>query len=78
MFPPQQAAILLLLKQILNKYPSARSTMLDFEDDSVGGGFGITPTTALYRADVNDPQLANASQTQAVFEFNHTYNYWAS
>ena len=78
MFAPQQAAILLLLKQILNRYPSARSTMLDFEDDSVGGGFGITPTTALYRADVNDPQLANASQTQAVFEFNHTYNYWAS
>ena len=29
--------------------------MLDFEDDSVGGGFGVTPTTALYRADVNDP-----------------------
>ena len=35
--------------------------MLDFEDDSVGGGFAITPRTALYRAEVNDPQLANAS-----------------
>ena len=76
MFAPQQAAILLLLKQILNQYPSARSAMLDFEDDSVGGGFDVTPTTALYRADVNDPQLANAGQTPAVFEFNHTYMHW--
>ena len=50
--------------------------MLDFEDDSVGGGFDVTPTTALYRADVNDPQLANAGQTPAVFEFNHTYMHW--
>lgn len=45
----------------MNKYPSARSSMLDFEDDSVSGGFAITPTTALYRGDINDPQLANAS-----------------
>ena len=50
--------------------------MLDFEDDSVGGGFDVTPTTALYQADVNDPQLANAGQTPAVFEFNHTYMHW--
>ena len=35
--------------------------MLDYDDDSVGGGFAITPTTALYRGDLNDPQLANAS-----------------
>ena len=52
--------------------------MLDFEDDSVDGGFSITPSTALYRAEVNDPQLSNASQTQAVFEFNHTFNYWTN
>ena len=51
--------------------------MLDFEDDSVGGGFDVTPTTALYRSDVNDPQLANAGQTPAVFEFNHTYMHWS-
>ena len=37
--------------------------MLDFEDDSVDGGFSITPRTALYRAEVNDPQLSNASKT---------------
>ena len=59
--PSWQASILLLIKQILNKYSSARSTMLDFEDDSVSGGFGMTPSTAMYRSDLNDPQLANAS-----------------
>ena len=50
-----QAAILLLIKQIMNAYPTARSTMLDFEDDSIGGGFGITPSNALYRGELNDP-----------------------
>jgi len=53
--PPQQASILMLMKQILNKYPSARSAMLDFEDDSIGGGFGVTPSQCLYRGDLNDP-----------------------
>lgn len=43
------------MKQILNKYPSARSAMLDFEDDSIGGGFGVTPSQCLYRGDLNDP-----------------------
>ena len=52
--------------------------MLDFEDDSVHGGFAMTPTTCLYRADLNDPQLANASNTQIVFEISHTYNWWVS
>lgn len=60
----------------MNKYPGARSTLLDFEDDSVGGGFQMTPEKALYKADINDPQLSNASQTQIVFEILHTYNYW--
>jgi hypothetical protein len=40
---------------MLNKYPSARSNMLEIEDDSISGGFGITPKTAMYRADINDP-----------------------
>lgn len=53
--PAQQAAILLLIKQILSKYSTARSAMLDFEDDSVGGGFTSTPSTTLYRGDLNDP-----------------------
>ena len=63
MQPAWQAAVLLLIKQLINKYASARSAMLDFEDDSVTGGFAMTPRQALYRADLNDPQLANASQT---------------
>jgi ferredoxin-NADP reductase len=29
--------------------------MLEIEDDSISGGFGITPKTAMYRADINDP-----------------------
>ena len=50
--------------------------MLDFEDDSVCGGFSITPTTSLYRAELNDPQLANAGETQIIFEMNHTHDWW--
>jgi nucleolar complex protein 3 len=71
--PAQQAGVLLLIKQILNKYATARSAMLDFEDDSVGGGFQMTPDSCLYRADINDPQLANASQSPAVFELVQTF-----
>ena len=63
-----QAALLLLIKQLTNRYASARSAMLDFEDDSVSGGFAMTPTSQLYRADLNDPQLANAGATTIVFE----------
>ena len=55
MRPSWQAPMLLMIKQLMNKYPSARSSMLDFDDDSVSGGFNITPTTALYRPDINDP-----------------------
>ena len=55
MTPSWQAPMLLMIKQLMNKYPSARSAMLDFEDDSVTGGFSITPTTAMYRGDLNDP-----------------------
>ena len=72
----QQAALLLLIKQIMNRYSSARSAMLDFEDDSVSGGFSTTPAVALYRGDLNDPQMANASQSQIAFELCHTYEYW--
>lgn len=52
--------------------------MLDFEDDSIGGGFQMTPDNALYRGDINDPQLANASQSPAVFELTQTFHYWSS
>jgi len=29
--------------------------MLEIEDDSVEGGFGITPQKAMYKANLNDP-----------------------
>jgi len=34
--------------------------MLEIEDDSIEGGFSITPRKAMYKADINDPQLSNA------------------
>jgi hypothetical protein len=55
MRPEYQCALLFVVKQILNKYPSARSHMLEIEDDTVNGGFNLTPRTALYKADINDP-----------------------
>ena len=66
--PNQQAAFLFLIKQIVNKYPSARSQMLEIEDDTVGAGFGVTPSQTLYRPELNDPQVSNAGQTHAIFE----------
>ena len=67
-----------MIKQIVNKYPSARSTMLELEDDTVGGGFEVTPASCLYRPDLNDPQVSNAGQTHAIFELAHTYSYWSN
>jgi hypothetical protein len=72
MLPQYQASLLFLMKQMLNKYPSARSAMLEIEDDSVEGGFGITPKTAMYKASINDPQLSNAGKTHILFELIQT------
>ena len=55
MMPNVQAPLLFLIKQILNRSPSARSQMLEIESDAIGGGFGITPTLSMYRAELNDP-----------------------
>jgi hypothetical protein len=38
----EQAGVLLLIKQIVQKYSSARTAMLELDDDSIGGGFGIS------------------------------------
>lgn len=61
---------------MLNKYPGARSSMLEIEDDSLNGGFGYTPRTAMYKGDINDPQLSNAGQTNIVFEMLSAIEYW--
>jgi len=38
---PEQAGVLFLIKQIMGKYPVARSAMLDLDDDAIDGGFGF-------------------------------------
>lgn len=67
----EQAGVLLLIKQIMLKYPAARSAMLEADEDALDAGFGFNH---LYRANINDPALSNASQSHALFEFLHTYN----
>jgi hypothetical protein len=61
----EQAGILLLLKQMIEKYPALKSAFLEVEDDSIDKGFG---PRFMYRGDINDPTLANASQTHSFFE----------
>jgi hypothetical protein len=74
---PEQAGVLLLVKQMMAKYPSARSCMLEADEDAIDSGFG-NPTLQ-YRPDINDPALSNAGQSNALFEFLHTYNlFWGS
>jgi len=50
--------------------------MLEADEDALDNGFGNS--NQFYKADINDPALANASQTHAIFEFTHTYNMHAS
>lgn len=57
---------------MFGKYPATRSCLLELDEDAIGGGFG--DNNILYKADINDPALANAGQTHAVFEFLHTFN----
>jgi len=45
----EQAGVLFLLKQIINKYSSVRSTLMEMDDE--GNAFG----NSAYKADVNDP-----------------------
>lgn len=78
LLPQYQAGTLYLIKQMLNKYPSARSQMLEIDDDSVQGGFALTPKTQMYRGDINDPQVSNAGKTHIVFEMLHVVDYWTT
>lgn len=68
----EQAGVLLLIKQIMSKYPSVRSQMLEADEDAIDSGFGNP--SQFYKAAINDPALSNARQTHAIFEFLHTYN----
>jgi len=67
-----QAGVLLLIKQIASKYPAVRSNLVELEDDAGGDGFGNS--NFLYRADVNDPSIANASSSHCLLEIVFTYN----
>ena len=46
--------------------------MLETDEDALDGGFGAN--SLMYRADINDPSLANGSKSHASFEFLFTVN----
>ena len=46
--------------------------MLEADEDALDQGFG--ESTLSYRANINDPSLANAGDSHAIFEFLSTYN----
>lgn len=74
--PTEQAGVLLLIKQMMNKYSTARSCMLEADEDALDQGFG--QSTLQYRSNINDPALSNAGDSHAIFEFLSTYNLFAS
>lgn len=63
---PEQAGLLLLIKQILTKYPSSKSSLIELDDEGLSNAF--QGPQGLYKADINDPQLSNASQASIVLE----------
>lgn len=63
---PEQAGLLLLIKQILTKYPTAKSSLIELDDEGLHTTF--LGSTGLYRPDLNDPQLSNASQCSIVMD----------
>jgi hypothetical protein len=62
----------MLIKQMVIKYPAVRSAILEIDEDQAGNGFGNC--SLLYRADINDPSLANAGETHCLFEILTTYH----
>lgn len=50
---PEQAGLLLLIKQILTKYPSAKSSLVELDDEGLTNAF--QGPQGLYKADINDP-----------------------
>jgi len=59
-----------MMKQILTKYPACKSQMLDTDDDMCTA---LQDASIIYRVDLGDPQLSNASQTTIIPEMIHTY-----
>ena len=46
---------------------------METEDDQAGDN-GFRNSSLMYKADVNDPSLSNASQTHSIFEMIYTLN----
>ena len=53
MIGPEQAGLLLLMKQIMTKYPSAKSSLIELDDEGLSNAF-LGPQ-GLYKPDINDP-----------------------
>ena len=70
---PEQAGLLLLIKQILTKYPTAKSSLIEMDDEGLHNSF--LGSFGLYKPDLNDPQLSNASQSSIIFELTTTLSY---
>ena len=68
--PKEQVGVLLLLKQMIERYPGLKSSFLEVDEDSADYGFG--DFHIFYRPDVNDPSIANAGQTHSLFEIIRT------
>jgi len=64
----------MILKQMVLKYPCVRSALLDRDEDAYGEGF--SDTSLLYKAHINDPAIAGASQSHGLFELVFIYNQW--
>ena len=72
LYGPEQAGLLLLIKQILTKYPPAKSSLIELDDEGLTNAFA--GSYGLYKPDINDPQLSNASQTSIVLELVSTFS----
>lgn len=65
----------------MTKYATVRSQMLDFEDaeaelPQMRYNGSTVSASGLYRAEIDDPQVSNASQSNAIFELMHTFGKW--
>lgn len=65
----EQIGIIYLIKQILTKYPSSKSALLEVDNEGMSSAFG----PSIYKTDINDPALSNASQSSITLEIMHTF-----
>ncbi|CDW76954.1 UNKNOWN [Stylonychia lemnae] len=70
LYDTEQLAILYLMKQIITKYPTTKSSLLEMDEEGINNAFNSYE--GIYKADISDPQLANASQCSIILELIHT------